>query len=152
MKTVRLYDFSIPAVLSALLVFPFLFWLFLSFFLNAGRLWGLIAAVLLALSFLYLLYDLVFRAAKLDGSGASCGNVFIPRARLTVVSEYDSRFKEAVYRLRDTAQDYRGASDKELAQKEIRVQATHANTAKLQDYLNIPLAPAPRPKYRWKKQ
>ena len=150
MKTTRLYDFSVPAAISAFLVFPFLIFVFLSFYLNGSKIWGLIAAVLVFFAFLYLLYDLVFRAAVLDESGASFKNIFIPRSQLKVLSEYDARFKEAVYRLRDTAQDYSGLTRKELEKKEIRVQATHANTAKLQDYLNTPLSPARKPKYRWK--
>ena len=150
MKKRRLFDFSIPAAVSALLVFPFLFYLLLGRYLYEGKWPFLIAAILLAAAFLYLLYDFVFTAPVLDEDGVHYKGLHIPRSELTVVSEYDARFKEPVYRLRNVTLNYRYMEEAERKANEIRVQATSANTAKLQEYTGSPLAPAKKPKYRWK--
>ena len=152
MKRVHLYDFSVPAAICALFVFPFMIYFFLSFFLYNGKVWGLIAAVLVLAGFIAVIYTFVLKAAVLDETGASYKTVHIPRGQLTVVSEYDSRFKEPVYLLRDVTKDYRGLDEKELAGVQIRVQATQANTGKLTDYTEKPLSPAKKPRYRWKNK
>ena len=146
MKAKHLYDFSIPMAVSALLVFPFVTYVCLARFILEGLWVFLILAVGLVTFFIYIIYRFVLRAAVLDEDGAHNSRVSIPRGQLTVVSEYDERFKEPIYLLRDVTKDYRFLDDKTRADKEIRVQATHGNTAKLTDYLEIPLEPAPRPR------
>ena len=150
MKKVRLYDFSIWAVMAAAIVFPFLIYLCISMFVNEHLIfYGILLPFVLA-GLGFLIYLFVIKAPILDQKGVRYKSIFIPRDKLQVLSEYDVRFKEAAYYLRDLDKDYRGLCGKELAAIEIRVQATLANTRKLTEYTRLTLSPAPKPKRRWK--
>ena len=151
MKKVRLFDFSIPALLAALLVFPILVYAFYAMYVYQHLTVFIILLPLLLLGIGWLIFDMGFRAATVDAEGAHYRKLFIPRDRLEVVSEYDIRFREPVYYLRDRAEDYTTGTPKELDAKQIRVQATMANTRKLTEYMHMPLTPTKKPKARWKK-
>jgi len=146
MKKYRLFDFSIPAGLAALLVFPaLLYFSFARYYYERLTIY-LPIFILLLCGILYLIYRFVFRAATLDQEGLHFGRLTIPRERLLVVSEYDIRFRESIYLLRDSAADYSSLTDKEQKEKEVRVQATMGNTRKLSEYCRIALMPAQKPK------
>ena len=146
MKKTRLFDFSVFAVIAALIVFPFIIiFCFNMFYYEKKVFFGILLPVA-AGGFLYIIYLFVWKAPYLDQEGAHYKSLFIPRDRLDLISEYDIRFKEPVYFLRDTSVDYKGLDDKELALKQIRVQATMANTRKLTEYSGNVMKPAAKPK------
>ena len=150
MKKVRLFDFSLPVFLAALLVFPLMIYAFYSMLVYQRLMLFAFLLPLLVAGILWLIYDFGFRAAVIDQDGAHYKKIFIPRDRLEIVSEYDFRFRESAYYLRDRAVDYRTDDPKELAARQIRVQATMANTRKLTEYMRTPLSPAKKPKTRRK--
>ncbi len=151
MKKVRLFDFSVPALLAALIVFPVMVYAFYVMirYQHVKIFYVLLPLLLLGIG--WIIFDMVFRAAVIDADGARYRKIFIPRDRLEDVSEYDIRFREPVYYLRDRNEDYREGTPKELAAKQIRVQATMANTRKLTEYMHMPLSPVKKPKARWKR-
>ncbi len=151
MKKHRLFDFSLPALLAALIVFPLMAYAFYAMYRYQHRVIFAVLLPLLLIGIGYLVYIFGFRAAVIDGDGAHYKKVFIPRDRLDIVSEYDIRFRESVYYLRDRTADYHSDDPKELAARQIRVQATMANTRKLTEYMHMPLAPAGKPKARRRK-
>ena len=152
MKKKRLFDFSIPALLAALIVFPVLVYAFWVMYAYQHRKIFLILLPLLLIGIGVLIYVFGIRAAVIDTEGAHFKKIFIPRDRLEIVSEYDIRFREPVYYLRDRSVDYTAGTFKEQDEKQIRVQATMANTRKLTEYMHAPLIPAKKPKARWKKK
>ena len=96
MKKVRLFDFSIPALLAALIVFPVLIYAFYVMYVYQHLTVFLVLLPLLLLGIGWLIFDMGFRAATVDAEGAHYRKLFIPRDRLEVVSEYDIRFREPV--------------------------------------------------------
>lgn len=148
MKKTRLFDFSVFAMLAALIVFPFLIVISYNMLRYENSIFFGILLPLVSLGFLYVIYLFVIKAPVLDQEGVRLKQLFIPKDRLEVLSEYDIRFKEPVYYLRDKEEDYSGLEGKALEAKEIRVQATMANTRKLTEYTGIVLTPTPKPKRR----
>ena len=145
MKKYRLFDFSIPAGLAALLVFPALLYFCFARYYYEGLFLYLPLFILFLAGILYLIYRFVFRAAILDNEGLHAGRLMIPRERLSVTTEYDVRFRESIFLLRDSSVNYAGLSDSELKEKQLRVQATMENTRKLTEYCRMVLTPAPKP-------
>lgn len=146
MKKTRLFDFSVLAILAVLIVFPFLTVISFNLFYYENSIFFGIFLIFVVIGFFYILYYFVWKAPYLDHEGAHCRNLFIPKDQLDLISEYDIRFKEPVYLLRDKSTDYRDLDDKALAQKQIRVQATMANTRKLTEYSGNVMSPAQKPK------
>ena len=144
MKKTRLFDFSFFAVLAALIVFFFLGILCFNWFYYEKKMLFGVLLLLLISAFLYILYVFVVKAPYLDQGGAHEKGLFIPRERLEVNAEYDIRFRESTYYLRDRETDYRALEGKELAASQIRVQATMANTRKLTEYMHTPMTPSKR--------
>ena len=150
MKKTRLFDFSVFAVIAALIVFPFVIIFCFNMFHYEKKVFFGILLPVAAAGFLYIIYLFVWKAPYADKEGVHDKSLFIPRDQLEVISEYDVRFKEPVYYLRDRTTDYKGLEGKELAAKEIRVQATMANTRKLTEYTGTVLTPAKKIKRRWR--
>ncbi len=142
MKKTRLFDFSVMAILAALIVFPFLTVISYNMLVYEKKIIFAFLLPLIVAGFGYILYFFVWKAPYVDKEGAHYKALLIPKDRLAIVSEYDVRFKEPVYYLRDTSIDYKGLNDKELSLKQIRVQATMANTRKLTEYSGNVLTPA----------
>ena len=146
----KLYDFSAGFAAAAVFAFGLLLSFFAyHYFYGSGLIYGILF-LLTAAAFIWLLVHFVFRAASLSEDGVRCRSLFIERARLTVFPEYDTRFNESVYRLRDAGAGKPPAFGKADKRTQITVEATPSNRKKLEAYTGKELKPAEKPKRKKK--
>ena len=148
----KLFDFSGGMVFCTL----FSFGILLPFFAvryadGAGAAFGILF-LLTAAALIWLLIRFVFRAAALREDGVRYRGIFIARDALRIKAQYDGRFHESVYLLRDSGRSYSFLSEKELAAVQIRVEATKWNRKRLEAYTGLSLPPAAKPVRRRKRR
>ncbi len=150
MKT-KLYDFSAGMAIVALAAVALLLYIF-GYYALKGGIAAIIISALILIGAGFLVFYFVIKAPTLTEEGVRKGKLFVKKENLFVEPFYDPRFRESVYRMRDNTASYSGLSQKELAKKLIRVEATPSNRKKLEAYTGQQLIPAAKPAVFFRKK
>ena len=149
----KLYDFSVPLAVLAILAYGLMAALFgYTFFSSGQKPVFAVIFVLLIVSFLFLVWYFVLLAVKIEEDGIRHGQKKIAKENIQCHTEYNLRFREGEIILRDKTLDYTEMNEKYKKKKTITVQATPANLRKLGAYLGRELLPPQKPPRRSKKQ
>lgn len=143
----RLYDFSAPLAVLAIVAYGLMMTLFgYTFFSSGQKPIFAVVFVLLILSFLFLVGYFVCLAAQMEEKGIRQGQKWIAKENVRCRTEYSIRFREGQIILRDKTLDYTEMNEKYKKKKTITVQATASNLRKLGEYLGKELEMPQKPK------
>lgn len=134
----KLYDFSPFNAVTVVLAYAFLLTIALFFVFQSDTVeWGaILVAVLLVVSFGWVLWYFVVLAVTVTEKGISHGRVFIPKKNIRWTVEDNPRFRQADLVFRDSAVNYDRLSGKERSKKEITVQYFPKQERFLQEYFS----------------